>query len=615
MIGGYLYQTRDANIEKRLAQKLLSYNRADLWDIGCLFHSNPFQVNQKSFAAAPGAAVVTEDLLVGEDGDSGYRLLDLETDILPRFGKDPESTFDGIQSDFTMAVVSRDAHECALYMASNRAGSGRIYYHQLPSGILLSSDLRFLLSIIPLDVNPLAIYSILKYGSIMPPLTISRNISVVPAAHYGKYDLRTGELSVRPFYKFKFPCEIGNGAAGLDGAKTALKKSADLLGRYPTAMLLSGGIDSSLYGCYMSKAARESIRAFYCSFGTADPEAPFASAIAGKIGVALDTFAMGKADALQALDDVARMTDHPFSDFSSLPISFLLKSIRERLGRPGIVIECNGGDDCFGFSYLQDESKFRAKHMVPRPAKKLIAKLLEKSSCWKWESHQGAVARIAALADVHERSYLDYFLVQAPVHYLALEAPAEWDERLGELIEQGARSCSEDAARLSYRAKTTVRQLLYVNSARWAAKALSVGEGLGLRVLYPYIWRDVLEEQGKLPWSLKIRNGTVKWPLKKLLEEFMPADFIYRQKSGFVPPFVQWLTDAEFNSRVCDILKSRNAYIPQVIPLQVLEELLTDARNGKRLRFPVLNMLWGAIFAEAWIQRNQRDQQANWPTA
>ena len=110
-------------------------------------------------------------------------------------------------------------------------------------------------------------------------------------------------------------------------------------------------------------------------------------------------------------------------------------------------------------------------------------------------------------------------------------------------------------------------------------------------------------EQGKLPWNAKVYNGIVKWPLKRLLEEFMPHDFIYRKKSGFVPPFASWLTDKTFNSKTREILFTQGSYVGEIVPSQILDELLSDALNGRRLRFPVLNFLWSAIFTEMWIQR------------
>ena len=173
-------------------------------------------------------------------------------------------------------------------------------------------------------------------------------------------------------------------------------------------------------------------------------------------------------------------------------------------------------------------------------------------------------------------------------------------------MEEVFSSCGKQYDTLRYEAKLTIRQLLHINSRQWAAKAFSVGENLGIRVIYPYIWSDVLTVQGTIPWEAKIHQGVVKWPLKRLLEEFMPKEFIYRQKSGFVPPFVQWLTSKPFNQTVRDILLASDSTIGRIIPPRIIDELLDDALTGKSLRFPVLNFLWAALFAEMWIQKHQK---------
>ena len=51
----------------------------------------------------------------------------------------------------------------------------------------------------------------------------------------------------------------------------------------------------------------------------------------------------------------------------------LLAHIKEHADRQALVIECNGGDDCFGFTALQLERKFRTKHLVPGSLKKWIS--------------------------------------------------------------------------------------------------------------------------------------------------------------------------------------------------------------------------------------------------
>ena len=305
-----------------------------------------------------------------------------------------------------------------------------------------------------------------------------------------------------------------------------------------------------------------------------------------------------------SLDDVTRLTDHPFSDFSSMPTTFVLKRVVERTGKGTVIVECNGGDDCFGFSDLANEAKFAVKHRVPRSAKRLIAAALRNRGYWKWESHEGLLARLSAVADVHEQSVLNYFLVMSPLAYLGLDVPREWDDALHGLLEKGFDGTAEDHAGMSYGARTTVRQLLQVNSRRWAAKALSVGDSLGARVVYPYIWRDILVEQGKIPWDLKIRNGVVKWPLKRLLEEHMPESFIYRKKSGFVAPFARWLAHPAFNSRARDVLLARDATVTEIVPSETIDGLLSDALAGRKLRHSVLNFLWGVLFTEMWLREH-----------
>ena len=608
MIGGYVHSEKDRQTDELLRSRLdRNFRCLDFSGDGILFFTDPFQSEQKSTASAGGLTALSEDLLVARDSAGDYRFMDLETGFLAGFERQGPSAFNSIHSDFRMAVISLRGADRRLFLASQRAGSGRIYYHKLRTGMVFCSDLRFLVKIVPFEISRKAVYALLKYGSIPEPLTIGEQILAVPSAHYLEYRIPDGKECISPYFKYRFPADTRQfeEKSSLGGVRQVLRATAKFLGNYRAAMLLSGGIDSSLYGCYLNEEKSKPFDGFYCSFGQDDPERPYACAIAKRLGVELHVATMVKDDAVRALDDVVRLTDHPFSDFSSLPIVFLVQYIRDHQSRDALIIECNGGDDCFGFPALKLEWKFRLKHFFPGTLKKGMANVLANASCWKWESSGGFLARISPLADVHEKSVLNYFLVQAPVNYLGMNKHADWDDSLHEMMEQSVSNCGQDYAGLSYEAKTTLRQLFFINSARWAAKAFSVGESLGRRVIYPFIWHDVLVEQGKLPWNAKVRDGVIKWPLKRLLEEYMPADFIYRQKSGFVPPFVRWLTDPDFNDKVRGILLSRNTVVSELLPAGLMEELLIDARAGVRLRSPILNLLWGALFTESWIQEHK----------
>jgi len=75
-----------------------------------------------------------------ESGGS-YRIADWNADVLLIFSNgDPMRSIDSkrFQDGGCLEATCRRS----LYLASNRAGSGRIYYHRLKKGILFCSDLR-----------------------------------------------------------------------------------------------------------------------------------------------------------------------------------------------------------------------------------------------------------------------------------------------------------------------------------------------------------------------------------------------------------------------------------------------------------------------------------------
>ncbi len=269
-----------------------------------------------------------------------------------------------------------------------------------------------------------------------------------------------------------------------------------------------------------------------------------------------------------------------------------------------ILIEGNGGDDCFGFPDLMTQTKMKMKHMFPGVMKKMIASIYSNSESWKIESQSTILTRLLALSDTQESNPNNYFLTLTPTNFLQLDNYKEWDRIVTNTMDEVFSNVTDDISGLSYEANTTIRQLMHVNSRRWAAKAYSVGENLGIRIIYPFIWRDILVEQGKIPWQAKVNNGVVKWPLKRMLEEFMPQDFIYRKKSGFVPPFKTWLTSKNFNDMVRDILLSSDSHVSQIVPAKIIDGLLNDALDGKNLRHAILNFLWGGLFTEMWIKKH-----------
>ena len=357
MIGGYLYSRVDESIKRCLQNELNDlFEKIQIGSNGYLFFDNPYQENHEPYSSSDDLVVLSQDLLVATNSDGEYRALNIHRDFSGLFSKRGISALNDVVSDFRMVVVEKSKKQKTVFLVSNRAGSGRIFYHRLTSGILFSSDLRFLLRIVRFDVNTTGIYSILKYGAIPEPMTISKNLSAVPAAHYMKYDLTNNDYSTQPYFKFQFDYSDNESSPKtdetiLDPARNILQKSAGFLNGYQPAILMSGGIDSSLYACYLNERAGKRLKAFYCTFDENDPELKFAKSIAERTNADFHIAWMKNEEAVSILDEVVQLTDHPFADFSSMPTGFVLKHVKQHMTGQAMVIECNGGDDCFGFCF------------------------------------------------------------------------------------------------------------------------------------------------------------------------------------------------------------------------------------------------------------------------
>jgi len=57
----------------------------------------------------------------------------------------------------------------------------------------------------------------------------------------------------------------------------------------------------------------------------------------------------------------------------------------------------------------------------------------------------------------------------------------------------------------------------------------------------PFLDHPFVEFAAQVPDELKIRGRQAKYILKKAVADLLPADIIYRRKTGFPTPIRQWL--------------------------------------------------------------------------
>ena len=68
---------------------------------------------------------------------------------------------------------------------------------------------------------------------------------------------------------------------------------------------------------------------------------------------------------------------------------------------------------------------------------------------------------------------------------------------------------------------------------------MSMAAGIEVRV--PFLDLELVDFAAQIPTRYKQRGSVGKWVLKKAMEPYLPADVIYRSKTGFGAPLIRWI--------------------------------------------------------------------------
>ena len=537
--------------------------------------------------------MLCEGIPIRGSPDNKYELVDVisEEDIKKGF----HNFVNEIVSNVSL-IFFKKGNDPKVYLSSNRAATNRIYYQYTNEGIAFSSSFSVLLHFAPFRLNYEAIYSILKYGWAPPLLTLSKDVYVVPPSHYVTVDLSGNEICHHNYFRFCFSEERG---FHLDRLDHILDATSEILSQMDGCLLLSGGVDSTLLAHKMSDRSNRNIRSYFGAFGENDPELPFAKEASKSSNSQLDVTYMDESRLGKIIDEIATSYDHPFKDGSVIPTYYLMKHIADEGEK--IVIDGTGGDGCFGFKAIALAKPWMFAYGLPKVVKKLACSIYSHSGIWKKESFLEKPFRtIAKCCEV------DCALgppVGSPPNDVFL-SNCEYDESIGRLsmnlINNLISPCS---SRQIFKQRITVADIIFICGGRAGPKTDLRNKFPQVYTLYPYLWKDILEEQGRISWSAKINNGTVKWPLKRLLEPYMPHYFIYRKKSGFTPDLESYMKNQKvysliketfMNPNIVDRFTNKNRFIKLVENLPIME----------RYSAPLRSLLWGLLFVQLWMNKH-----------
>ena len=294
----------------------------------------------------------------------------------------------------------------------------------------------------------------------------------------------------------------------------------------PTAVLLSGGLDSSSITALATRAAPGPVHTFSISFGPEyKNELPFSTMLAEHCQTRHSVLTVSGADIAMHLEETTARLDSPVGDPLTVP-NFLLDRASSQVSE--VVLNGEGGDPCFG----GPKNLPMILHELYGDA--VSAQLAREQNYLR--SYQKCYDDLPQLLTPRVQSKLAAQPPQEALLTPFFEAP-QFSQYINKLMN------------INIRLKGS-HQILYKVDRMTAA--------WGIEGRSPLFDRRVAEFSFGVPPYFKQAGTQEKWVLKKAVWDILPEPILTRPKSGMLVPVQAWFKN-ELKSMAGEYLLGRRA--------------------------------------------------------
>ena len=255
--------------------------------------------------------------------------------------------------DGMFALAVWDDRDKSLHLARDRVGQKPLYWTQLPSGtIAFASELKGLLVLpgVARDLDMVALQQLLLFEFVPAPRSIYKGIHKLEPGTWLRAD--ANGLSIQRWWEPPLPGErrsqFGNSREkSLVAVHTAVNQAVGRrLPEGPPALLLSGGIDSSIVA-HCAAERRPDLHSFSLGFKEDSfDESGAARLVAEHLGLQHQVLHFGVEDFESTLADLAQGLCEPLADGSLLSTLRLAKAVAAKGYK--VAIGGDGADEHFG---------------------------------------------------------------------------------------------------------------------------------------------------------------------------------------------------------------------------------------------------------------------------
>lgn len=429
-------------------------------------------------------------------------------------------------------VCEYEAKNKTLKVARDKIGEQSLYYAQLPTSVIVSTELKDILPHIAYPkINMLNLAQPIRYNY---PIDLQQTwIEQIKRVRAGE-ELTIDQKGIRSRIYWKrdhTPTFKGTKEEALVEALRLLRKSVKECVESsdgPVAVLLSGGIDSTSLAA-LTKEVQGEVHVFSAGYKgnnfTACDERPVAKRFAEEKGLVYHEVELDVNDFQKYLEKVIPYLDEPCFDVNCMVQFALFKKVAE-MGFKTVLMGL-GGDEIF-YSYAQRHKEVEAIRL-------------------RHEFNQLYPIR------KHKKEYLR-FVLKNYKHLLLPNHPARIDESmLTEWTFEDYKRFAQDATINSERfadvdvhnslsENTTIQDVYDFVGAAFAMNmcvymANKLCHANDIEVRCPILAPELVAFVDSLPMEMKFDISQPKRFQKEMMKEILPNYILFARKRGFTPPF------------------------------------------------------------------------------